>query len=95
MFKCRMFKFQLYWIGPLLGGVFAGFTYEYIRSTKLKPNQDQQLTLGSPDADAINGRINQVNYNGYHQQSFNMRRDFSNLETELTSASSDHEAARF
>ncbi|KAI1287792.1 Aquaporin-1 [Halotydeus destructor] len=26
----------LYWVGPLLGGAFSGFTYDYIRSTKVK-----------------------------------------------------------
>ena len=27
---------QIYWIGPMLGGALAGFTYEYVRSTKIK-----------------------------------------------------------
>jgi hypothetical protein len=34
---------QVYWIGPVLGGVIGGFTYEYSKAPSSLPQQQRDL----------------------------------------------------
>ena len=77
---------QLYWVGPLIGGMLSGFTYEYIKSTN-HPDDNQSLKS------SFRRKPKQKQKQSTHQQATLRRDHFSggvtSNETELTITSND------